>query len=159
MRKILMLDLEGVIIASANPPLNRRNPPDYGVRPYAKEFVERCCTLFDEIYLNTCAVEAKARKVMKEAFGNESIGYYPSDLFSKYGKADNYEQFLGSLLIHVEDMPHDNHEAKRIIELGFHFIPVKSWCIMDAFLEENKKEAENDRELLDVLKKIELIIH
>lgn len=157
MRKILMLDLEGVLIAAEHTPPSKKGINDYGVRPHAKEFVERCFPLFDIVYLNTCIKEKNALEIMKEVFGNETVNYYPWRRNSKERKAEGYEQFLGSLLVHVEDESIECKEAKRIIELGFHYIQVKGWYPHHAW-GEKKGEYDNDRELIDALITIEHIL-
>jgi hypothetical protein len=151
MKKILMLDLEGVLIATAIPKKKYVNEGlGYGVRPNAQFFVNEVCKIFDSIYLNTCAREDQALPIVKSVFNAPNIGYYDWNRASVSGKAWGYEKFKNCKLIHVEDGSPENREAKRIIQLGHTYIPIKSWSIEDAYV----KKIKDDEELLKVLELI-----
>lgn len=149
MSKILMLDLEGVLIVDSHPEANR----DYGVRPNAQYFVDESFKLFDKIFLNTCVDKEPALEIMRDVFGIENISYYNWDRSSVLGKASGYENFLGSKLIHIEDGSVENTEGKRIIELGFDYVSVPSWTYIDVFVDKKK----DDVALLDALTRVKEI--
>ncbi len=139
---ILMLDLEGTIIATAIP----KQKQDYGIRPYAEEFL-KITSLFEEVYLNTVVEESLALRIMRNVFGIENIKYYFWDKNSIYGKASGYERFVGKRLVHVED-GRNNEEEKRILQLGFFYVSVPTWTVKDAY---TKKE---DKSLLKAIEEI-----
>lgn len=128
-----MLDLEGVLIATALPKPNQ----DYGVRPNAQQFVDEVFPLFDQVYMNTCVREEKALKIMEEIFGVSQLQYYNWEKSSPFGKASGYEQFSETKLIHVEDESPKNKEAQRIMELGHTYISVPTWTISHAYVDKN----------------------
>jgi len=136
MSKILMLDLEGVLIATAIPKPNQ----DYGVRPNAHQFVDEVLPLFDQVYMNTCVREEKAMKIMEEVFDASQVSYYNWDKTSPFGKTNGYEKFSGSKLIHVEDESPKNKEAQRIIELGHTYISVPTWTVGHAYADKNTSD-------------------
>jgi len=157
-KKILMLDLEGVLFVTACPrtkgtmvkkyPILKNNPLP---RPHAKKFLEECGRIFDEIILNTRVAEPLARKLMQNLFGFMNFGYW-SEFGNPCGKATGYEKFSGDRLVHIEDESPDNPEAKRIMELGHHYVSVRHWGFAAAL------EGRQDDELLKALEKIKGII-
>lgn len=150
MQKILMLDLEGVLIATAIPK-RRFLRKDYGVRPYSNEFLKESIRMFDIIYLNTCVEEKKAVGIMRDVFNIQGIGYYHWDKNSTYGKTSGYEKFCNDKLIHIEDGSLENKEAKHCTELGHIYLPVNGWYPHHAFGPEHEKFKKTDNELLRVL--------
>ena len=129
-----MLDLEGVLIATAIP--GRKH--NYGVRPHAQEFIDEVVPLFDQTYLNTCVGKEKALQIMDEAFSAPQIMYYEWDKYSRFGKASGYENLIGYRLIHVEDESPRTKEAQsksprlRLLIIRFDIIVVNiSWHFSD----------------------------
>ncbi len=158
MSKILMLDLEGVLIATSIPPYNHLMKRDFGIRPYAKEFVEETSKLFDNIYLVTCVEERRAMSILKENFPIFQIEFYHWNKSSKYGKTTGYDRFLGNTLIHVEDESLLNKEAKHCSSLGFDYVSVRGWYPYHAWGKDNSSFRSSDKELLVALDKIKDIL-
>lgn len=151
MNNILMLDLEGVLVYFGALRMSRIGTRD--PRPYAQQFVDECSNLFDEIYMNTCVRRNDALETLRDEFGVTNFKVHDYNGGHKYMKARDYEKFENSRIIHVEDGI-SLVEKQRILELGHHYIPVKSWGM---FLSE--EERANDRELLRVLDEIKTIIN
>ena len=135
-----MLDLEGVLIATAIPPPKRHANKDYGLRPNAHQFMEDSFLLFDQVYLNTCVRKEKALEIMQDIFNTGRALYYTWDKTSQFGKASGYEKFYDSKIIHIEDEPSKNKEAKRIIGLGHTYISVPTWTCYDAYVKNDKTD-------------------
>jgi len=148
MKNILMLDLEGTLVYLNRPSLRSGRDP----RPYAQQFVDKCSELFDQIYMNTCANEETTVRTLEEEFGITSFRYHNWMRLGPYQKANGYDSFIDSRIIHVEDGI-SQIEKERIKELGHHYISVRSWGL---FL--SKEERVKDRELLRVLDEIKKIL-
>lgn len=130
--KILMLDLEGVLVLTAESGMKR---------VYADEFLRACKKLFDKMYLNTAVPEKEARHVMKEKFGVSRIGYW------KWGeyKTEGYEQFVKDTVVHVEDGA-ERYEVEQMHDLGVHYVGINPNWDLDAG--ELKKALEKIKNIL-----------
>jgi hypothetical protein len=158
MRKILMLDLEGVLVASSTPIVRQQFYRDYGVRPYADEFLKACSRMFNNIYINAAAEREKAIWLMAFAFKRPGISCYSSKEPRLHGRVSGYENFLNSRIVHVEDNSISDYEIKRIRELGHIYVPVRGWLPAHAWGPDAELHKKEDRELLSVLVKLKNIV-
>ena len=154
MAKVLMIDLEGTLIATAIPK-NRftkerifHPKTNYGVRPYAHEFVREVFPRFDTVYLNTTANKDLAVPIVEGLFGVKNVGYYRGNPSLSEHKTAGYEKFIGDTLIHVEDGL-SSYELANLQKCGFTYLRMRSWTIADAFI-----DVRNDDELLRVANEI-----
>jgi hypothetical protein len=158
MSKILMLDLEGVLIATARPPSKHLIRNDYGIRSYAHQFINESLELFDQIYLNTCVSEKNALRIMQDIFNISEIKYFNWDRGSPLGKTSDYAKFSNDILIHVEDESPQNKEAQYCIKLGHTYLSIKGWYPYHAWLPEYEEFRKTDTELLITLEKIKKLL-
>ena len=154
MAKVLMIDLEGTLIATAIPK-NRftkervfHPKTDYGIRPHAHEFVREVFPIFDSVYLNTTANEGLAVPIVEGIFGVKNVGYYHGNPSLPEHKTAGYEKFMGDTLVHVEDGL-SSYELANLQKFGFAYLRLRSWTIADAFI-----NVHNDDELLRVADEI-----
>lgn len=150
MSKILMLDLEGVLIATGS----KSPTPLYGIRPHSQHFICEIQKHFDIIYMNTTVTKSRTIEIMKNIYNFDNFKYRTILENTPYGKAEGYEIFSNDTLIHLEDEPLNSCEAQRIIELGHTYISIPSWSIQKAYVEKNNF----DTELLKTLDKIKKLL-
>ncbi len=142
MKRILTLDLDNVFAVYSRPQLTKfRNR---FVRPYTREFFERMKPQFDTVLMNTCNLPEHVDEFLDD-LGITGVGNHDWRSCAKrgdyYHKMSGYEQWVGDLLIHVEDGPEtldpstlrgeSSLEPARCLELGFHYLLVDCWLIQD----------------------------
>jgi hypothetical protein len=140
MSLVIMLDLQGTLIATEEELVGVKDK--YGVRPNSRQFISEILKLTDEVYLNTHGSEEDSLGIMFELFDTIAIRYHQWDRASPFGKAEGYDEFSGSTLIHVEDMQLKVPAIDRINELGHHLIQVPTWTTDTIYQTEDKALVE-----------------
>ena len=154
-----MLDLEGVLFTIDSHAIKGK-----GIRPGAKEFLQRIIPLFDEVYLNTCVKKEKAFKIMSEQFGIGGLKYYDGNPGHPFHKSYGYEDFADAKIYHIEDGAVDDYQAnfayperQHILDTDNYFIPVRFWGTMHYKpITEDFRAVDNDLER--VLKEVKKLI-
>ena len=144
MNKIIMIDLEGVLIDTADDPKPL---------PYAEEFLIACLKLFDDVYLNTAVPETRAKEILDKTFGISSIKYWRWRHF----KTEGYRELIrNNFIVHVEDGVFYT-ELVEMKRLGVYYINLnperereleRATELIVKYIKERKEELEKATELI-----------
>jgi hypothetical protein len=151
--KILMLDLEGVLVADAMWG-EWIAPQKFGqkhrnIRPGVLEFLDACESRFDQIWMNTCVGPERTAQVL-HGFGRE-YGYWDWYKGSGSKKTDGYEQFLGHTLVHVEDML-GKEGCSELRRLGMLYVPVQCYDLR------SPEDTSDTMELPKVIQRVDRVL-